>query len=327
MNRDRQFLLLLVAVFVILAALLVAPFLEYVFAAGVLAYLLAPVHRRLAPRIGTRVSAVVIMVATLLAVVVPLLALLQSVVQEAQLVVDDVRAFVAETTYVEDLLGRDVTIGDLLGSSSGEGSAIVGGFLDVLGGVTDAGVGIVIMLFVLYYLLTAGPSLLRWTRAAAPLPEDVLDDLLHRVDRLMWAVVVVNALVAVVQGVLTGLGLWFVGFSNVVFWTSLTTALSLIPFVGPPVVWGPAAVYLVLVDRPIGAAVLAVWGTVVVGLSDNYLRPVIGGREAGLNPGLFVVGIFGGVAAFGAMGVFVGPVVLGILKALVEVYVHGESTS
>lgn len=322
MNRDRQFLLLLIAVFALLAAVLVAPFLQYVLAAIVLAYLLVPVHRRLAPRIGPRVAAVVLMVATLLAVVLPLLALFQSVLQEARRVVGNLRTFAAETTLPEELLGVDVTLSDLLGSSGSDGTAIVGGILDVLGGVTDVGVGLVIMLFVLYYLLTAGPSLLRWTRRAAPLPADTLDELFERLDQLMYAVVVVNVAIGVVQGVLTGIGLWAVGFSNVVFWTVLTTALALLPFVGAPVVWGPAAAYLVLMGAPVRGVALALWGTAVVGLSDDYLRPVIGGREADLNPGLFVVGIFGGVAAFGVMGVFFGPVVLGALKALVEVYVR-----
>lgn len=327
MKRDRQFLLLLIAVFAVVAAILVMPFLQYVLAAIVLAYLITPVHRRLAPRWGPRVSAVVLMVSALLAVVLPVLALLQWVLREARRVVGNLRTFADETTLPEELLGVDVTLNDLVGSSGSEGSAIVGGILDVLGSITDVGIGLVVMLFVLYYLLTAGPSLLRWTRRASPLPEDTLDELLERLDQLMYAVVVVNVAIGVVQGVLTGLGLWVVGFDNVVFWTVLTVALSLLPFVGAPVVWGPAAAYLILMGAPVRGVGLALWGTAVVGLSDDYLRPVIGGREADLNPGLFVLGIFGGVAAFGVMGVFFGPVILGALKALVEVYVRDAPTT
>lgn len=324
MNRERLFLLLLVVLFTVLTALLLAPFLQYVLAAVVLAYVLTPVHRRLGPRVGTRVAAVLLMAATLLAVVLPLLALLRWVLREARSVAEEARDYFSGTTPIEELLGIDVKPSDVLGDPQGDGSAIVGGILDVLGGISDVLVGLVVLVFVLYYLLTAGPSLHRWTRHVVPLSEEVQDELHERVDDLMWAVIVVNIVIAAAQGVLTGLGLWVVGFSNVVFWTVVTTTLALFPFVGAPVVWGPAAAYLVLMGEPFRGVALAIWGTIVVGLSDDYLRPVFGGHEAGLNPGLFVVGIFGGVAVFGVMGLFFGPVVLGGLKALVEVYVREQ---
>lgn len=327
MNRDRQFLLLLVAIFTVLTALLVAPFIQYVLAAIVLAYLLAPVHRRLGQRIGNRIAAVALMVASLLAIVLPLLVLLRSVLREARRVAGNLQEFTARTRLPPGLIGDGVTLRELLGLSGAEGSAIVGEVLGILGGVTDVVVGLVIMLFVLYYLLTAGPSLIHWTRRAAPLRADTLDELFERLDQLMYAVVVVNVAIAVVQGVLTGLGLWVVGFSNIIFWTVVTVALSLFPFVGAPFIWGPAALYLILMGAPVRGVALAIWGTAVVGLSDDYLRPVLGGRQANLNPGLFVVGIFGGVAAFGVMGVFFGPVVLGILKALVELFVRDAPTT
>jgi predicted PurR-regulated permease PerM len=324
MNRERLFLLVLVVAFAVLTALLLAPFLQYVLAAVVLAYVLQPVHRWLAPRVGPRVAAVVLMSAAVLVVVGPLLVVLSTVLGEARRVVMAARTAFEGTTPLEEQFGVDLTPSDFLGSSNGEGSAIVGGVLDVLGGVTDVLVGLVVMAFLLYYLLTAGGSLHRWTRHVLPLSADVQDELYERIDDLLWAVVVVNVAIAVVQGVLTGLGLWVVGFTSVVFWTVLTAAVSLLPFVGAPVVWGPAAAYLLLVGRPVAAVGLALWGTAVVGLSDDYLRPVLGGREAELNPGLFVIGIFGGVAVFGPMGVFFGPVVLGVLKALVEVYVREQ---
>lgn len=324
MNRERLFLLLLVAAFAVLAALLLAPFLQYVLAAVVLAYVLAPVHRHLAPRIGRRVAAVVLMAGAVLVVVLPLLLLLSTVLGEARRVVMEARDYFEETTPLEEQFGVEFSLADLLGSQGSDGTAIVGGVMDVLGGVTDLLVGLVVMAFLLYYLLTAGGSLHRWTRHVLPLSADVQDELHERVDHLLWAVVVVNVAIAAVQGVLTGLGLWVVGFGNVVFWTVVTVVLSLFPFVGAPVVWGPGAVYLLMQGQPLRGVGLALWGTAVVGLSDDYLRPVLGGREAGLNPGLFVVGIFGGVAVLGPMGVFFGPVVLGTLKALVEVYVREQ---
>ena len=83
-------------------------------------------------------------------------------------------------------------------------------------------------------------------------------------------------------------------------------------------IWLPASGYLFFVGRPVAATLLFAYGALVVSLSDNYLRPMVGGREANLNPALFVLGVFGGLIVFGFMGLFFGPVIVGTLKVLVE---------
>ena len=108
-------------------------------------------------------------------------------------------------------------------------------------------------------------------------------------------------------------------FRSVVFLGVATFALSLLPLIGASVVWIPAVAYLVLVGRLLEAAGLLVYGSVVVSGSDNFVRPMAMRRGADLNPGLLVLGIFGGVAVFGFLGLFVGPVVLGLAKEVVDV--------
>jgi predicted PurR-regulated permease PerM len=161
-----------------------------------------------------------------------------------------------------------------------------------------------------------------------PLPPAEVDALLVRLDRLLWASVVGTVIVATVQAVLTGIALAALGFSNVVFWTLVTFVLSLLPVIGASVVWLPASGYLVLVNRPADAAILFVVGAVVISGSDNVIRPLVVQRSAQLNTGLVVVGLFGGLAVFGFLGLFVGPVVVGLAKYLVEVLAdrHGVNS-
>jgi predicted PurR-regulated permease PerM len=147
----------------------------------------------------------------------------------------------------------------------------------------------------------------------------VQDELVAELDRLTFAVLVTQGVIAVVQAVLTGLALAVLGFSNVVFWTVVAVIFGLLPFVGSMFIWIPAAVFLLATGELLGGAGLLLYGFGVVNLTDNYLRPVIGGRSANLNPGLLVVGIFGGLVVFGFTGIFVGPIVLGFTKAIVGV--------
>lgn len=325
MNRTRAFFLLVLATVAVLSLLVTLPYAQYILLGILLAYVLRPLHRRLAPRIGPRLSAGTLIVATVFAVLLPVFALVSVVIGQALSLLAAVRNGELDYAIVEEwvqvYLGVDVNVRELVRSLTIDARAtLFDNALELFGGFSNATVGLAVLLFVLYYLLKDGHRLLAWLRHVSPLPADVQDELLATLDRLMWAVLVGNVLVAIVQGVLTGIGFAIVGLPSVLFWTVMTTALSLLPLIGASVVWFPAGVYLVATGDVVSGAFILVYGAVVVSLSDNYLRPLIGGHEAQLNPGLFIVGIFGGIGAFGFVGLFYGPIVLGAMKGLVDIY-------
>ena len=322
MDRDRAFLLLAIGFFAVLCGLLVVPFLQYLLAAVLLGYVLMPVQRRLEPRTGPRVAAATLILVTVFAVVVPVAALIAVTSRQARTALEFLRELLSGTSRIEEFLGIQITLNDIIGTDGSNGPVLVRGILDLFGSLTAVVIGLTVLLFALYYFLTSADDLVGWVRRVTPLPAPIQDEILARLDRLLWAVLVGNVVVALVQGVLTGVGLLAVGFSNAVFWTVMTTLFSLLPLIGASVVWIPAAAYLFLVGQVPQAVGLFAYGTLVVSLSDNYLRPMVGGHEAKLNPGLFIVGIFGGVVAFGFMGLFFGPIVLGGFKVLVEVFVR-----
>lgn len=325
MNRYRTFLLVLLAVFAVLSALIIVPYLQYVLAAILLGYVLYPLRTRIAPVVGPQVAAALLILVAVFVVLLPLAALIGFVAREARAVLRAIETgefdVVAIELATQRYLGLDVSVDDLIGSTGEAGrQAVLANVIEIFGGLTNVAIGVTVLLFVLYYLLKDGRALVRWTRSVTPLPSNTQDELYARIDQLMWAVLVGNVLVAVVQGVLTGIGLALTGFSSVLFWTVMTIFLALLPLIGASVIWVPAALYLVAIGRVLPGIFLFSYGTIVVSLSDNYLRPVIGGREGNLNPGLFVLGIFGGLAVFGFMGIFFGPIVLGTAKVLVEVF-------
>ena len=343
MSIERGLLLAAIALLGTVAVLMVLPYEQYLLLAILLAYLLSPLQRRLRGRVGSRVSAGLLIVGSFLAVIVPLGVLLGVAVSQASSIlaaiergefdVGAIESRLSERTGIPMDIGRILSEGSLdpstlLGGSDGGGatvlfdsaSRVLGNVVSVLGSLSDIAIGITVLLFVLYYLLADGPALAAWLRSVSPVREATIDRLYERSDRLMWAVVFGNLLVAIVQGVLLGIGFAALGVPNAIFWTIATTILALLPLIGASVVWIPATGYFVFVDRPVIAVALFGYGALVVSLSDNYLRPMIGGHEARLNPGLFVVGLFGGLTVFGFMGLFFGPVVLGLLKVLVELF-------
>jgi len=133
-------------------------------------------------------------------------------------------------------------------------------------------------------------------------------------------VLIGHVLVAVIQGVIAGVGLTLVGIPNAVFWTFVMVLLALIPLIGTFAVWAPASAYLAWTGNTTPAVALFVYGVFVVGISDEYLRPVLVNRYAKLGPSVIIVGVLGGLTVFGFMGIFVGPIIVGSLKAAIEVY-------
>ncbi|WP_049996638.1 AI-2E family transporter [Halococcus sediminicola] len=334
MKLDRGVLVAAIVVFGALSLLVALPLAQYVLLALLLGYVLHPVQKRLAPRVGPRISAGALITATALVILIPLGAVITVATQQAlevyratragRLGIETVERFLREQLGVAIDVSRvvsGVNPNELVGVvERGGGTALFGSLMNVFGGLSNAVLGLTVLVFLTYYLLTDGTASLRWLRGVTPLSADVWEELVERVDQLVWAVIVGNVAVAVVQGVLTGIGLVLIGFPSAVFWTVVTVVLGLLPLIGASIVWVPAAAYLLLVGRPVAAVLLFAYGASIVSLSDNYLRPVIGGREAGLNPGLFVLGISGGLFVFGFLGVFFGPVVLGTLKVFVELF-------
>ncbi|EMA52611.1 MULTISPECIES: AI-2E family transporter [Halococcus] len=341
MNLERGVFVAAILGLGTLSLLLVLPLLQYVLLAVLLGYVLHPVHERLAPRIGSRLSAGGLVAGTALVVLLPIGAVIAVAANQAvqvltalrtgRLGIDTIERFLREqvgvTIDIGGAIGSTLTPDAVLGVVEGQsGAALFGRAASLFGGLSNVVIGLTVLVFLSYYLLTDGVGFVRWLRDVAPVPGDDWDELVARVDRLLWAVIVGNVAVATVQGVLTGIGFVVVGFPNTVFWTVVTVVLGLLPLIGASIVWLPASIYLFVLGRPLAAVVLFVYGATLVSIADNYLRPMIGGREAGLNPGLFVLGISGGLFVFGFLGVFFGPVVLGTLKVLVELFARDGTT-
>lgn len=327
MNAQRGVLLLLIAVLLFLTFQLVEPYLSFVIGALLLAYVLTPLQRRLETRVRSTTAAALLVVVATLALLVPFVALIVTVAGEAvtiarDLTGNDVAARLqAPETWLEDRFGRDIDLAsEIAARLEGLAETVVGTAPDLVASLTHITIGLGLSVFLLFYLLRDGDRLVGWLQTITPLPQPMQATLYDRIDNMTRAVLLGHVLVAIIQGGIAGLGLVAVGISNALFWTVLMVLLALLPFVGAFLVWGPAAVWLASTGRLSAAALLFVYGTIVVGVSDEYLRPVIVDRYANISPAVIVIGVLGGLSAFGVMGLFIGPIIIGALKAVLEVF-------
>jgi predicted PurR-regulated permease PerM len=184
------------------------------------------------------------------------------------------------------------------------------------GGVSSTLVTAVGVVVLLYFVLRYGQFWLDEAKSFVPLEPEITDSIFQTVNDTVVANVNGLLAVAAAQGFLLGIGFAFVGLSSPVLWGLIGSIASMIPVVGIVLVWLPFVIGLAVTGSYGSAAILLGWSVVVVGSADNIIRPLVVGGRVNQNPMLIVLSIIGGTAAFGAIGMILGPVVVSLVIAL-----------
>jgi len=150
-----------------------------------------------------------------------------------------------------------------------------------------------------------------------------VDPYLSAVGSMTMAVVWGLVATAVAQGIVAGIGYWWFGLDAPVLLGAITAIVALIPF-GTPFVWGSVGAWLIANGQTVDGIGLLLWGTLVVSWVDNLVRPMVISNATRIPFLLVMFGVLGGLAAFGLVGLFVGPVILAVLMAVWREWI-GES--
>jgi predicted PurR-regulated permease PerM len=196
----------------------------------------------------------------------------------------------------------------------------VGSLRSLLAGSLWAAVELLLTLFFLFFLFRDRREALDALRSLVPLSEGEADRVFGRVADTIHATVYGTLTVAAVQGALGGLMFWWLGLPAPLLWGVVMGILAVVPVLGAFVVWVPAAIYLAVTGMWGKAVILVAWGAVVVGLVDNLLYPVLVGNRLRLHTVPVFVAIIGGLSLFGASGLILGPVILAVTHALIEIW-------
>ena len=192
-----------------------------------------------------------------------------------------------------------------------------------------AGVELLVAFFALFYLLRDREQALAFARSLLPLSRAETDRLFRRVSEVVRASVLGTLLVAAVQGLLGGIMFWWLDLPAPLLWGVVMFLLSILPLLGAAVVWVPAAVFLAMEGDWDKALILALWGSVVIALIDNLLYPLFVGNRLRLHTLLVFIAILGGLLLFGTVGLILGPMVLAVALAILDIWrertAHGKS--
>jgi len=176
-----------------------------------------------------------------------------------------------------------------------------------------------VTLFVLFYFLRDDEAILRKLRLVIPLPPSATGHLFARIAQVIRVSLCGKLVVASLQGMLGGLMFLWLGLPAPVFWGFMMAALSVFPVIGAFLVWAPAAAALALQGNWRDALLLTGWGLLIIHPVDNLLGPVLVGSALRMHTLLMFFSVIGGIAAFGAAGVVLGPLTAAVALALLEV--------
>lgn len=209
----------------------------------------------------------------------------------------------------------------------GATTRITGKISDILISVPVFMLHMFITLFVMFFLFKDGHLLINKVERLLPLKEKHRDRVLKKLNDMTFAVIYGSIAVAIIQGTLGGIGFFIFGLPTPLLWGLVMIFASFIPYVGSTIIWLPAALFLIFngyttADSTfvIKGVLLIIYGVFVVGTIDNILKPKIIGEKGGLHPVLVLLGVVGGLQFFGFIGVMIGPILLALLVAFVNIY-------
>jgi len=336
---QRVFIVLLALGISIIFIWMIRGFLSPLFMAAVFAMFLNPVHRFLKPiTLGSSSAAAgVVLVLAVVGVLIPLTAILAIVADQAVQVTGAVAPWLQEQIrgireggmdafpqwlpFRDSLAPYQQEITSQAGQfASNIGGWVVDGLRKATSGTFGAFLDLVVMLFALFFFLTRGPQLASHGLKLMPMPSDDRELLVERAMSTIRATVKGTFVIAIIQGVMTGVALAIAGVPGALFLATLTAVLSVIPGIGPPLVWGPAGLWLIASGNYWAGGLLIAWGAIVVGLTDNLLRPSLVGKDAKLPDLMILISTLGGLTLFGAIGLIVGPMIAALFSSIWYLY-------
>jgi predicted PurR-regulated permease PerM len=205
--------------------------------------------------------------------------------------------------------------------------AIAGRTLGFLGGVVGVIVQAFFTVFTMYYLFRDGDRIYDAILKAVPLDVAETRKIFDRTHEVIHASVHGVMVIAMVQGTLGGLAFAVLGLPSPVVWGVAMFFLSMIPMVGSSVIWAPTAIYLAMSGHWGKALALALWGALVIGTVDNFLRPKLVGERARLHELLIFFSVLGGLQIWGPLGLVLGPVIIAITLALFDIFKRLSASS
>lgn len=314
----------------LLVALLFFPFLEVLVLSSIFGVVLTPLYKKISKRLNGKegLAAIIVVMLFALVVIIPALFLTITLFNQSKGIYFEIISN-NNIDYIEKITNAiegpiknfypDFVL-DINEYASVFADWITGHLSSILTSVISMVTGMVLVMISLYAFLKDGAKFKQILISLSPLDDKYDEQIFNKIKLTINSTVKGVVLIALVQGVLSGIGLWIFGIPNPTLWGSISAVASLVPGLGTALIFIPAVIYMYIQGNIAFAVGLALWGAIVVGLIDNFLGPWLYSRGIEVHPLIMLFAVLGAISVFGPIGFLFGPLIIALFFVLIDIY-------
>ncbi len=320
-------ILVIVGILGILSVLIIWPIASAIVFGLVLSYVFYPIYKKILKKFKEKnISALSVILLLIIVVFIPLWFLFPILVKQ----VFDIYLFLQNMNVLEifrsifpSLARTEFTV-DFANSFNNFISTLAGkvfsSFSSILLDLPEFLLKLAIILFVFFYGMRDADVLFKYVKSLSPFSKSTEQEITKKFKDITNSVIYGFIIIGIIQGILTGIGLFIFGVPQVLILTIVAIIASMIPILGSWLVWLPAAVYLLLSGNILLGIGLIIYGSVIISWVDNIIRPYLVARKVKISSGIVLIGMIGGFLIFGILGFILGPLIFSYLLLFIEAY-------
>ncbi len=327
--------IVLIILLFVTAILIVRPIIISIISGALLAYIFYPVHKKLKKGIKSEsLSALIICIGIIILTLIVLYLILVPLVNEAinlYLSLQKVNFVekilsVFSTSHLSSEISASVTnsINSLLSKAI---SSFLSGFSGIILKVPEILLNLFLVIFIFFFSLRDGGKAIEYFKSIFPLSKEIQNKFYEKFKNVTNSILLGNIVVGLVQGLSLGLILIILGIPNSLILTVVAMVLAIIPVLGAWLVWIPITIILFVTDEPTKAIILLIYSLIVVSWIDDFVRPFFVSKRVKINTAIVLIGMLGGMYAFGILGLILGPLILSYVLLVIELYKQKKTDS
>ncbi len=324
LDYNKLFLFIVVLLIIIFSFVLIQPFITAILTAFVLTYILYPLYEKSEKIIKNKSlrSFVLISIITILTLIF-LSFITNLLINESVTLYHNFKN--ADIKELSDLLsgvvGENIDLNLYFKEIVNRGlNFFLTSLSDIALTIPQKTISLFIILFTMYYLFKEGESLVDKFKENLPLKKNHSENIINKFNEFMQATIYGIIVTSIVQGIIGAIGLFIFGVENPIIWGLVMTVASMFPYFGASLVWLPAALIKLFSGDYFNGVGLIIYGVLIISLIDNLLRPKLISNRTRIHPIFVLLGVLGGLKLFGFIGLILGPVLLGVLLAVMRIY-------
>ncbi len=184
-----------------------------------------------------------------------------------------------------------------------------------------------VVIFVFFFTLKDGRKALDYLKSVSPLNKETEEKFIKRFKDVTNSVLLGQIFVGAVQGMVAGIGYFLFGVNGAILLTLLSMIASIIPMVGPSIIWAPIFIYMLVLGKSNIAFIFLIYNLFFTSLIDNIVRPLIVSKRTEINSAIIIIGMIGGFLVLGVLGLIIGPLILAYILLIMEIYKKKEFDS